>query len=62
MTRPLPFVLGAALALTAVFVSAQARTHDLKLLPQNVHWGYYDASLKPVLRIAFSTCGRSPLR
>ena len=31
---------------------AQARTHDLKLLPQNVHWGYYDASVKPVLRIA----------
>ena len=29
-----------------------ARTHDLRLLPQNVHWGYYDASLKPVLRIA----------
>ena len=52
MTRPLAFVLGGALALTAVLVSAQARTHDLKLLPQNVHWGYYDASLKPVLRIA----------
>ena len=52
MTRPLAFVLSGALALTAVLVSAQARTHDLKLLPQNVHWGYYDASLKPVLRIA----------
>src|SRR5258706_14322469 len=52
MTRPLPFVLCGALALTAVFVSAQARTHDLKLTPANVHWGYYDASLKPVLRIA----------
>ena len=23
--------------------AAQPRTHDLKLLPQNVHWGYYDA-------------------
>jgi len=32
--------------------STQSRTHDLKLLPQNIHWGYYDAQLKPVLRIA----------
>ncbi len=34
------------------FVLAQTKVHDLKLLPQNVHWGYYDARLKPVLRIA----------
>ena len=26
--------------------------HELKLLPQNVHWGYYDPSVKPVLHIA----------
>jgi len=31
---------------------AQTRTHELKLLPQNVHWGYYDARVKPALRIA----------
>jgi acetamidase/formamidase len=24
---------------------------ELRLLPQNVHWGYYDASVKPVLRV-----------
>jgi acetamidase/formamidase len=24
----------------------------LKLLPENVHWGYYDAAVKPVLRVA----------
>jgi acetamidase/formamidase len=30
---------------------AQTRTHELKLLPQNVHWGYYDARVKPALRI-----------
>ena len=30
---------------------AQQRTHDLKLIPENVHWGYYDGRLKPVLRI-----------
>jgi acetamidase/formamidase len=33
-------------------VFAQTRTHELKLLPQNVHWGYYDARVKPALRIA----------
>jgi acetamidase/formamidase len=26
--------------------------HELKLVPQNVHWGYYDATVKPVLRVA----------
>lgn len=33
-------------------VSMRAETHDLKLTPANVHWGYYDAHLKPVLKIA----------
>ena len=31
---------------------AAAATHELKLLPQNVHWGYYDPALKPALRVA----------
>ncbi len=31
---------------------AQSRTHDLKLEPKNIHWGYYDAKVAPVLRIA----------
>src|SRR5215472_15482026 len=26
--------------------------HELKASPQNVHWGVFDAKLKPVLRIA----------
>jgi len=43
--------LSASLVLAAV-ASAGAETHDLKLTPPNVHWGYYDARLKPVLRIA----------
>jgi acetamidase/formamidase len=30
---------------------AQPSTHELKLVPANVHWGYYDAALKPVLHI-----------
>lgn len=38
----------------AVLESAQGtgRTHDLPLAPQHVHWGYYDARVKPALRIA----------
>src|ERR1700678_4181882 len=40
----------AALLLAAS--AATAETHDLKLTPANVHWGYYDARLKPVLTIA----------
>ena len=34
-------------------VGAQApRTHDLTLTPAHVHWGYYDARIAPVLRMA----------
>ena len=38
--------------LLAAALSLSAATHDLKLTPANVHWGYYDARIKPVLRIA----------
>ena len=38
--------------LLTVAVSIRAETYDLKLTPANVHWGYYDARLKPVLKIA----------
>jgi acetamidase/formamidase len=35
------------------YAMAQSRQpHELKLIPQNVHWGYYDATVKPVLRVA----------
>src|SRR5262249_49183550 len=29
----------------------QPTTYELKLVPENVHWGYFDASVAPVLRI-----------
>lgn len=46
-------LLGAAAVLAAVHAFPQSRpTHELKLIPQNVHWGYYDATVKPVLRVA----------
>src|SRR5262252_7914213 len=44
-------VLIAAAGFLAVTVSFAAE-HELKLTPANVHWGYYDARLKPVLRIS----------
>jgi len=52
MARRFVLLLAGALALASTTPYAQARTHDLRLLPQNVHWGYYDPSVKPVLRIA----------
>jgi acetamidase/formamidase len=51
MTRFL--TIGGVLVAASALALAQApRVHDLTLIPQNVHWGYYDASVKPVLRIA----------
>ena len=38
--------------LLAAAASAWAATHELKLAPANVHWGYYDARVTPVLKIA----------
>ena len=36
----------------AVLARAQSpAVHELRLLPQNVHWGYYDATVTPVLRV-----------
>ncbi len=31
-----------------------SRHHELPALPQNIHWGYHDAALPPVLRVASS--------
>ena len=52
MTRR--FVVWVPLLLVGLTVlGAQApRVHELVLAPANVHWGYYDAKVAPVLRIA----------
>ena len=47
--RSLAIAMAASLTVT---VSAQNRTHDLPLKPENIEWGYYDGSVKPVLRVA----------
>lgn len=52
MTRRIVLCLSLAV-LAAVSLAAQApRTHELKVSPETIHWGYYDARVKPVLRIA----------
>jgi acetamidase/formamidase len=43
--------LGALVAAAGLVLHAQ-QAHDLPLAPHTVHWGYYDASVKPVLTIA----------
>lgn len=39
-------------AAVCVSRAQSSRTHELKLTPANVHWGYYDPAVKPVLRVA----------
>ena len=50
MNRMAQFAASGVLLVSAV--SAVAQTHELKLSPDNVHWGDFDASVKPVLRVA----------
>jgi len=41
----------AALLVAGLAFSQSTQVRELKLLPENVHWGYYDGTLKPVLTI-----------
>jgi len=41
-----------SIAILVAVTSASAETHELKLIPANVHWGYFDSRIKPVLKIA----------
>lgn len=49
--KKLLLVCSAAIA-ASTSAAQPARSHELPLLPGNVHWGYYAAAIKPVLRIA----------
>src|ERR1700722_6827124 len=44
-------VLIGSIAILVAVTSASAETHELNLIPANVHWGYFDSRIKPVLRI-----------
>jgi acetamidase/formamidase len=41
----------AAFGAPAALAAQEPTTHRLPLAPENVHWGYYDASVEPVLTI-----------
>jgi acetamidase/formamidase len=51
MCRALQVALVLLMA-THVTRAWQVRTHELMLAPENIHWGYYDSRVSPVLRIA----------
>src|SRR2546428_13205915 len=52
MKKVIVFVSFVSVCFLSIFLfPQQSRTHELKLVPENVHWGYYDAKVKPVLRI-----------
>ena len=51
MSRRL-FLIAPILVLAVAAIDAQTTTHELQLTPEHVHWGYYDARLAPVLRVA----------
>lgn len=46
------FIAFVAVLVADATFSQSPRVHELRLTPQNVHWGYYDAAVKPVLRVA----------
>jgi acetamidase/formamidase len=45
-------VLAALVCASPLWAQSEAKTHQLKVTPQTVAWGYYDAKAKPVLSIA----------
>ena len=49
--RLVTWILISVLGLTVLGAQAP-RLHELVLTPANVHWGYYDAKVPPVLRMA----------
>ena len=49
MNRIIPLAVSAVILASGLPLSSQVR--ELRLIPANVHWGYYDARLKPVLTI-----------
>jgi acetamidase/formamidase len=50
--RPVFAYAASIVVVCAAVVTAQTVTHELRLTPEHVHWGYYDAKVAPVLRVA----------
>ena len=51
MSVRLGLLVGLAASLASPAAGQEATTHELPLAPENVHWGYYDASIPPALTI-----------
>jgi acetamidase/formamidase len=51
MTRRF-FVAALIVLLSLASNHAQTSTHELRLTPEHVHWGYYDAKVAPALHVA----------
>jgi acetamidase/formamidase len=49
--KKLGLICGGLTMASAMAFSQTPRSHELNLTPDHVHWGYYDPSVKPVLRI-----------
>ena len=47
-----PLLAASITGLSVAAVTAQTPTRELRLTPEHVHWGYYDARLAPVLHVA----------
>jgi acetamidase/formamidase len=50
--KKLGLICGGLAMASAIGFAQASRIHELTLTPEHVHWGYYDPSVKPVLRIA----------
>ena len=46
------WLIGLVLAAPQLASTQEKPTRDLALAPEHIHWGYYDARVPPVLRIA----------
>ena len=52
MSRAVPIALVLLAAATQTTFTQPPRVRELALAPANVHWGYYDSRVAPVLRVA----------
>ena len=52
MTRRLGLTIGQLCVLSAAGQAQAPRVLELRVRPKTVHWGYYDATIPPALRVA----------
>jgi acetamidase/formamidase len=52
MTKPNVLAAVAGMLVAAAALSGQSGLTEVRLTPENVHWGYYDSRLKPIAHVA----------